>query len=369
MKFTTKHSDFVKELAIVKGAVDMRTTTPMSRLLQIEVSGDTLSMVGNNMDFGIKSYVAIESGSNGACCIDAVRLSAWAGAVNGDNLSASTTKARINFKTKSSSIGISLASNDLFPPFQDVTDGLHPLKAGELLAVLSGISFVVADFEDPKFTLNGAQIELDKYSVSAAATNGQRLAIAKRETESPFSTFKFMISRKSILELIKLLKDYEYDDLVYLGRGNGSVFFEFSNRIMYCRVLAGNFPNYNKILPLVESQSIAQVNADEFCDSIRRAAVLCEDSKQINITFDAGHAIIANTTSIGESCDCVPAKYQGERFSFAINGQWLYQAVRAIGNEEVDIAFEHGKPHGIIEVRIPNDLGYRNIMQAMVKRN
>ena len=66
------------------------------------------------------------------------------------------------------------------------------------------------------------------------------------------------------------------------------LFFEFGPRLLITRKLTGNFPDYERVLP-VENTHIARLIKEEVKGAIERVAQFAEErSKAIRVQFTAG---------------------------------------------------------------------------------
>ena len=105
--------------------------------------------------------------------------------------------------------------------------------------------------EDTRFYLNGALFILRADSMSLVATDGHRLALVTvdREAEGRRRTKarSARSSQEDAAELSRLLTEGEGD--VNYERGENHLFFEVGGRLLISRMIDGQFPAYERVIP------------------------------------------------------------------------------------------------------------------------
>ena len=76
------------------------------------------------------------------------------------------------------------------------------------------------------------------------------------------------------------------NDLVSFGKDATHLFFRLKERLMISRMLTGQFPNYEAVLPKENSKTII-LDREEIASAIKRVALLADDKSQaIRILLD-----------------------------------------------------------------------------------
>src|SRR5207249_10115438 len=105
--------------------------------------------------------------------------------------------------------------------------------------------------EDTRYFLNGALFVLRPDAMSLVATDGHRLALVtvtrdartKKETDE----IKAILPKKTLGELARLLA--EGDDDIRYERGENHLFFDVGGRLLISRMIDGQFPAYERVIP------------------------------------------------------------------------------------------------------------------------
>ena len=74
MHFTVSKSALLKELNLIQGVVEKKSTIPILSNLLIEATGDELSIKGTDLDVSITTSCSVEAKKPGAVCLQAKKL-------------------------------------------------------------------------------------------------------------------------------------------------------------------------------------------------------------------------------------------------------------------------------------------------------
>ena len=83
-----------------------------------------------------------------------------------------------------------------------------------------------------------------------------------------------LIPRKTLAELTKLTSDFEGD--ISLGSDENHVYFQVGSRLLISRMLSGQFPNYEMVMPKNNDQ-LATFDTTALNQAIRRVALMADD--------------------------------------------------------------------------------------------
>ena len=102
--------------------------------------------------------------------------------------------------------------------------------------------------------------------------------------------------------------------------------------VIAVRLIEGQFPNYEAIIPSADQPHVIRVHAGDLRRALRIVAPFAKDAANI-VRLDAGeHALTLTSTSaeIGEGTAEVAANREGEPVSWALNAAYLADALDAI---------------------------------------
>ena len=130
--------------------------------------------------------------------------------------------------------------------------------------------------EDTRYFLNGALFVLKPDEMSLVATDGHRLALVSvtrdGKGEKDADENKAILPKKTLGELGRLLGEGDGD--IGYERGENHLFFQVGERMLISRMIDGQFPAYERVIPEGQRQAhrVRARSADQ-CRQARRAAV------------------------------------------------------------------------------------------------
>src|SRR5262249_48372745 len=131
--------------------------------------------------------------------------------------------------------------------------------------------------EESRYALNGALMLFAEDKLQMVATDGHRLALAAFTFEAPVGeeALKVIVPRKALGELLKLTAGPDSGSLEF-ARDENHLYFRLGQRLLSSRMLAGQFPNYDLVLPKSNDKLIA-LDTEVFGQSVRRAALMADE--------------------------------------------------------------------------------------------
>src|SRR5204862_4087538 len=160
--------------------------------------------------------------------------------------------------------------------------------------------------EDSKYTLSGALLLLKPGAITMVATDGHRLAhIEKTETlEDVSEEIKVLVPRKAMGELVRMISESPDTEHIGFSRDDNHLFFDMGKRLLISRLLTGQFPNYEAVLPR-NNDRIVTVNREEIASAIKRVAILSDErSRTVKVSLgNASLEITERHSDLGEAQD------------------------------------------------------------------
>ena len=114
---------------------------------------------------------------------------------------------------------------------------------------------------------------------------GHRLALITQKVKSiqVEEEKRVIVPKKTLVELSKLVSGEE--PTVGFASDQNHLFFQVGARVLVSRTLAGQFPNYEMVIPRENNKTIV-MSVVAFTSALRRAAVLAdEQSRAVRLSF------------------------------------------------------------------------------------
>jgi DNA polymerase III subunit beta len=129
------------------------------------------------------------------------------------------------------------------------------------------------------------------------------------------------------------------------GTGDGMIGFEGSGRRTTTRLLSGEFPRHQSLLPKTVNAA-AELPVSVLAESVRRVALVAERNTPVRLAFSSGQLVLeAGSGDEAQAEEVVEADFTGDDLSIAFNPQYLLDGLSAVDSDTVRISFtEAGKP-------------------------
>ena len=369
MQFIVSKQNLQRELGFVQGVVEKKNTIPVLSNILIESVGEsTIRFTGTDLDVTIRCDTDAEDISTpGSICVQARKLFEIARLLpdapitfkKEDNDWVTVTCDKSRFKM----VGIKKEDFPEVPSFKSA-----PTKiAADVIKVFVDRTIFAITQEESRYTLSGAKFILDDTSAKMITTDGHRLAYVERKGVSKNGSAEAidtLIPRKTLAELTKLTAGYEGD--ISLGMDGNHIFFEVGPRLMISRMLTGQFPNYDMVMPKGNDKSV-QFDGALLNSAIRRVALMSDErSHAIKFHLEPNQLVIsAQKAEEGEASETVPTTYEGEEIDIGFNAQYLQDFLNVIGDSAVAFEFKDGNSQAQLRPAEGGEYDYKYVVMPM----
>ena len=207
--------------------------------------------------------------------------------------------------------------------------------------------FATAD-DDFKPMMNGVFFNIEQSGITYVATDGHKLVKFTTEHENNNSA-SFILPKKPANLLKALLLKEEDDVTVSFDKSNAV--FTLKNYILICRLIEGDYPNYNAVIPAANPNKIL-IDRIEFLNGIKRVAV-CANSATNLIRLDVADNKLTLTAqdvnfyvSANESLNC---SYDGTPISIGFKSIFLVEILSNIETPTVLVELADSTRAGVFK--------------------
>jgi DNA polymerase-3 subunit beta len=189
--------------------------------------------------------------------------------------------------------------------------------------------------EDTRFFLNGAKFILTPSNMTLVATDGHRLALVEVKHDVGVTQESGVIlPKKTLLELGKLLAEGEGD--ILFESGENHLFFEVGGRVLISRMIDGQFPAYERVIPKGNDKTI-EFDRERLTSAVKRVALLSNERSRA-VKFEVGKGKVEVTSSsseFGEAREQIPVDYAGPALTISFNAQYVLDFLNVVETDVV----------------------------------
>ena len=370
MQFSTSKLGLAKELNLLQGVVEKKNTIPILSNVLLETAGQSLiTMVATDLDVSLQTECAADVTEAGSVVVQAKKLfdivrnlpDSDIHFIKEENDWTKITCGLSEFKI----VG---QAKEHFPSTPQFNGAGLEISASLLHSLISRTIYAITQ-EESRYALNGALLLFSEGKLQVVATDGHRLAsvtanVEKAGPTDEASQVRVIIPKKALTELLRLTSGS--DEVVEFSKDDNHLYFRMGPRQLTSRVLAGQFPNYDLVMPK-SNDKLVPVNADRITQAIKRAALMA-DERSHGVKFDLANGrlnITSQSADVGEARETIAVDFQGDSLNIGFNAQYLLDFFAVVGSEEVVFEFKDDQSPALLRPPTAEPYDYRYVVMPM----
>ena len=216
--------------------------------------------------------------------------------------------------------------------------------------LLSGISktlFATAD-DELRPVMNGIFVELGQDDLSFVASDAHKLVRYKRSDAKAEFDSSFILPKKPASLLKNLLPREEFD--VNLQFDDKNAFFTLTNFKLICRLVEGNYPSYNSVIPTNNTNKMV-VDRLEFYNTIKRVSVFANQASNLIKLQIQDNQLVVSAQDVDFSISAVErlkCQYEGDEIEIGFKSTFLQEILSNLNSTEVRVELSDPTRAGLL---------------------
>ena len=333
--------ELIEAVSNVQRAVSAKSDNPALEGILLRAQGSTLYMAGFDRELGITTTIGATVKEPGEIVLTARMFSDIVRRMPGDHVAIqSDEKYNTILRSSNTEFSIKGMTATDYPDIPQVEDGVSfTFSQTVLRSMIRQTIFAVAPINGPRPIYTGSRFEMNKEQVRLVSVDGYRLAM-RNEAINTDEQINFVVPGKTLLEVLKLLKDEEKPCSLIVGRRH--IIFEIDGYAIISRLLDGEFMAYEKIIS-TETNVVVTVNSRELIDAVERVSLVIDDRLRSPLICELseGKISLSCSTTLGYAVDAVEADTKGmepnKNMEIGFNARYLSDALKNSESDEVRI--------------------------------
>ena len=335
MQFICDKNELCNAIAHVSKAVSAKSTIPALEGICIQMQEGVITLTGYDLEIGIRTTMAAKCHDNFSFVLNARLFGDMARRMTGDEILFEIDED-LNAKLSSNdtTCRISAMSAEDFPDLPVVETTTKTVISQEILrSMIQQTSFAASTKED-KPILTGLLFESGDGMFYVVAMDRYRLAM-RQEAVSDLGTFRFVVPKKALGELIGMLKD-DADAVCEFATNGKHIVFSVNGFDLFARLLEGQFHNFRSSIPS-DAKTVVTMNTRDLAGCAELCALFINDKNKapMRCEFSNSAMSIYCKTGIGEVNDKVPADIAGESVTIGFSNKYITEALRACESDKI----------------------------------
>jgi len=336
MKIKILKGALIKNIQNVQNVISSRSNLPILSNILVEAKDSHVRLTSTDLDIGITSIFPSEIDEEGAITVPAKRFNDIIKELPDEDILISTTKNNsITIKCGKCFFKILGLPKDDFPKLPEFEKTPQVVVDQAVLKSMLSMTHFSISRDETRYVLNGALFMFKGNNLTVVATDGKRLSMVQKDIGKEVPARSIIVPAKTIYELNRALKE-EGEARITLGENQTR--FELENITIVSRLIEGEYPNYEQVIPQKIKDKIV-VQRELLLLGLKRAALLTtQDSQSVKIDILKNKIVVSKSNpNIGEAKEEIEATYKGPDMTVGFNPAYLMDALKVIPKDELEI--------------------------------
>ena len=345
MNFKISKKAFYNSLSTVSRSISSNSPIPALTGIKIEVTNESIIIVGSNSDVSIQRTLLCEDSSNniiiietGSIVIEARYILEIVRKIDSNDITVNIVDGCL---TKISGNNAKFEINGIKAIDYPSLDFSKPVKQFEidsdlLLKVINQTTFAASD-KETRPVLTGVNFRAYNNSIECISTDSYRLA-KKIINIGKELDFNITIPSKSLNEISKII-DKECSILVCVSDKKAQ--FWIDNTLIQTRLIDGFYPETSRLIP-VSFESEMTVDSRDLLNAIDRASFIKNDGISIiKISINDKNCIVSTKSQeVGSSTEELSfITFSGNPIELSFSGRYVYDAIKSLNTPNITLYF------------------------------
>jgi len=339
MRARVTKKDILPAVMRAVSVADKKSVVPILSHVLLSFDKDGLTLKATDLDISVIEKVPADIDTFGVVAIPAGTF--------GDIIRKAPDNATLEFSltdggnkllvtTGKSKFELSTLDSSDFPAINLLTSENEFKVKPEDLNKLISLTKISMSPEENRHNLNGIYFHTEDGKLIAASTDGHRLSVSQISMPEGANIPGVIISKKSILEIKKLLDACASEVSVIFS--SNQVQLSCDNTVFLSKLVDGVFPEYKRVIP-EKNENFFTVKRDDFIGIVDRVAVISDDkvrSVKLELTGNSLSCYVASNR-LGSGKDEVTVAYEGEGWNAGFNASYLLEVAQVLSGSEMKI--------------------------------
>ena len=353
MKFVVSSTELLSHLSAISKVISSKNTLPILDNYLFQLDENQLTITASDLESTLITSLELDNtDGNGKIAVPAKLLN--------DTLK-EFPEQPLTFQISGDTFGIEIFSangkfsivgqnGEDYPQIPGLKDDVASSISVSHEALLSGINktlFATAD-DELRPVMNGIFIEMSADDMTFVASDAHKLVRYKRKDVKAEVDSSFILPKKPASLLKSLLPKEEFD--VKLAFDDKNAIFELTNYKLICRLVEGNYPSYNSVIPTKNPNKMT-IDRLELYNTVKRVSVFSNQaSNLIKLNLNESQLIVSAqdvdfSISAVERLKC---QYEGDEMEIGFKSTFLLEILSNLSSSDVKVELSDPTRAGLL---------------------
>ncbi|HXP19663.1 MAG TPA: DNA polymerase III subunit beta [Streptosporangiaceae bacterium] len=352
MQILIERDAFADAVAWTARALPARPTVPVLAGMRLHASDEELTLSSFDYDVSAQARLPVVTQAPGSALVSGRLLAEISRSLPGRPVQIVSDGGRAVLTCGSATFNLLTMPEEEYPSLPEMPPAAGTVGSDAFATAVSQTA-IAAGRDDTLPSLTGVRIEIDGDNLTMISTDRYRLAVRELRWNPARAdlTAAVLVPARALTDTARsLTSSAEVSIALALpgeqgAGGDGMIGFEGSGRRTTTRLLGGEFPRTQALMPTSVSV-VAELTVSTLVEAVRRVALVAERNTPVRLTFSSGQLTLeAGTGDEAQADEVIEAGFDGDELSIAFNPQYLLDGLAALDSDTARIAFtEPGKP-------------------------
>ena len=330
MKVTTSAAELLAHLQTVTRVASTRSAVQALSGVQLDAAGGRVELRATDMEVGLRVPLEAQVEREGMVVLPGRLLLDVARTLRGDVvLELRPTEQDVEVTAGGATFHIrTLRAEDFLPFPEPPSENRVALPAKAFVETIARVERS-ASRDETRPILTGVLVGVSGKELRMVATDSYRLSV-----------------KVTSAELERLAGDA---DEVSVALRENQVVFQVGGNVLSSRLIDGQFPNYNQLLPDTFEHEL-RIATEELRSVVGRISLMAQKNAPLRLRFaEVELTVSAQTPDVGEASQTIPVPFAGEPFEIGFNPEFLKDGLESVAADDVILKLISPLRPGLVE--------------------
>lgn len=362
MKFVVSSIDLLNHLQALGRVISSKNTLPILDNFLFKLDGKTLEITASDLETTIVTRLELENTSgSGSIAIPAKLITDSLREFPDQPLTftINTDTYAVTISSENGQFSVVGQHGEDFPQLPRIKPERSvslKISASSLVSGITSTLFATAD-DELRPVMNGIFMELSPADITFVASDAHKLVRYKRKDVNADASAAFILPKKPAGLLKNLLSKGQ--EQVAIDFDDKNAFFTLSHFQVVCRLVEGNYPSYNSVIPTNNPNKLL-IDRIKFLNTVRRVSVFSNQASNLIRLSLKGNRLTVSAQDIDFATSAVEdmaCQYMGDELEIGFKSTFLVEILSNIQSGEVSIELSDASRAGLF---IPFDKADEN---------
>jgi DNA polymerase-3 subunit beta len=342
MKFVVSSSELLGHLQAISRVISSKNTLPILDNFLFNLSGNDLEITASDLESTLITRMKLENTEGDGTIALPARILL-------DTLREFSVQP-LTFDINMSTMAVVISSENgkfnvvgqngidfpALPAIKKDKKFSFVINADVMLAGINRTLFATAD-DELRPVMGGIFIEASTDKITFVASDAHKLVRYQRSDAHADDNSSFILPKKPASLLKNILPREE--GAVTVEFDDKNAFFNLSNYKVVCRLVEGNYPNYNSVIPKNNPRKIT-IDRVEFYNTLKRVSVFSNQASNLVKLQMKGNQVTVSAQDIDFSISAyerIKCQYEGDEIEIGFKSVFLLEILANIASQDVMI--------------------------------